>query len=150
MTPTQSVNSMFESCCFKRNNSLEDPMKISELKSIRHWKLVRRAAEGSILAAIFVGILATVAIVSYQCATSSGPFRKEYGGKIVDKKVTLHESNEGSFFVYKLAIEEKSGTRFQITVPQELYDRAKVGMLIQRSTKGIELFPNPDETSTSP
>ena len=125
-------------------------MKISELKSIRPWKLVRRAAEGSILAAMFVGILATVAIVSYRCATSSGPFRKEYTGKIVDKKITLHESNEGSFFVYKLAIEEKGGTRFQVSVPQELYDQAKIGMLIQRSTKGIELLPNPDETSTSP
>ena len=125
-------------------------MKVSELKSITPWKLAGRVAEGSILAAIFVGILATIAIGSYQCAISSGPFRKEYTGKIVDKKITLHESDEGSFFVHKLAIEEKSGTRFQVTVPQELYDRAEIGMLIQRSNRGIELLPNPNEASTSP
>lgn len=117
---------------------------INKVRSIPPAILLKRTAEGGALAVSVVLALLTVGILIYQCSTSTGPYRSEYSGKIVDKKVALYESDKGSYFVERLTIREKSGAQFRIGVSKEIYDRARIGMLIQKNSKGIELFPDPD------
>jgi hypothetical protein len=96
-------------------------------------------AGGTFLAIVAVVIIAGVSILTYQCSTSNGPFRGEYSGKIIDKRISVFESNQGSVFTNELILEEKSGRRFTVSVTQEIYDRAKPGMWIQKSASGIEI-----------
>jgi hypothetical protein len=92
-----------------------------------------------------IGLLAGIAIMIYQRSTSTGSFRDEYKGKIIDKRISVLETNEGSRFAKELIVEEAGGHRFTVSVTQDIYDRAKPGMLIQKTTaKGIELLPNPE------
>jgi hypothetical protein len=125
-------------------------LMLLELKEAGPWSLAYRLALGVIVATLAAGIVFITATLIYQLVTSSGSYRRYYSGKIVDKTTTVLETQQGSLLFHKLVIEEKDGTRFSITVPQEIYERAKVGMLIQRSIQGLQPLPNPDESSTSP
>ena len=106
----------------------------------------REKVEVLIAGVLMLGLLIAVAIVIYQRSTSTGPFRSEYKGKIIDKRVSVVETNEGSRFAKELIVEEAGGYRFTVGVTREIYDRAKPGMLIQRTAaKGIELLLNHDQ-----
>jgi hypothetical protein len=108
------------------------------------WQIV----ETALMIVIVICMLATVAIVIYQRSTSTGPFLNEYKGKIVDKRISVIESNEGSRFAKEVIVEDAVRHQFTVSVTQEIYDRAKPGMLIQRTAaKGIELFPKPENNS---
>ena len=103
----------------------------------------REKAETLIGCVLMLGLLIAVAIAIYERCTSTGPFRSEYKGKIVDKRISVVETNEGSRFARELIIEEADGHRFTVSVTPEIYDRAKPGMFIQRTlVNGIELVPN--------
>ena len=117
---------------------------ISKVRSTPTAILLKGIAEGCTLAVIVLSTLLTVGILIYQCSTSTGPYRSEYSGKIIDKKVALYESDKGSYFVERLTIREQSGAQFRIGVSKEIYDRARIGMLILKNSRGIELFPDPD------
>lgn len=116
------------------------PTQRNPRKALSGWQI----AEGTFHAIVLAMILGGVSIWTYQCSTSTGPFRSEYSGRIVDKRISVFESNQGSFFSNKLVIEEKSGRRFTVSVTEEMYNRAKPGMWIQKSSGGIEISPDPD------
>jgi hypothetical protein len=104
----------------------------------------RDIVEGSIGIVLTIGLLVGIAILIYQRSTSTGSFRGEYKGKIIDKRISVLETNEGSRFAKELIVEAAGGHQFTVSVTQEIYDRAKAGMLIQRTpAKGIELLPDP-------
>ena len=87
-------------------------------------------------------ILAMVAIMFIYCRqrlTSTGLYRTEYEGQIVDKSVTIGESQTGSYPVRKLHIRGKNGQEFQVIVNENLYGRAQSGMWIKSSKAGAEL-----------
>jgi hypothetical protein len=108
----------------------------------------REKVEVLIAGVLMLGLLIAVAIMIYQRSTSTGPFRSEYKGKIIDKRISVVETNEGSRFAKELIVEEAGGGRFTVSVTQEIYDRAKPGMLIQKTAaKGIELFSKPERNS---
>jgi hypothetical protein len=115
------------------------PTERNPRKALSGWNI----AEGTFLAIVAVVFLAGVSILTYQCSTSTGPFRSEYSGRIIDKRISVFESNQGSVFTKELIVEEKSGRRFTVSVTQEIYDRAKPGMWIQKTSTGIELLPDP-------
>ena len=104
-------------------------------------------AEGAVLAIVLASMLGALAILTYQCSTSTGPFRREYSGRIVDKRISVIETQEGSRFARELVIEEKSASRFTVTVTQDDYERAKPGMWIQKTPKGTEFLPDPAQNS---
>jgi hypothetical protein len=108
-------------------------------KRLSGWNI----AEGTFLAIVFAIIVGGVSIWTYECSTSTGPFRREYSGRIVDKRISVFESEQGSFFSNKLVIEEKRGRRFTVSVSEEIYNRAKPGMWIQKTSRGIELSTEP-------
>jgi hypothetical protein len=105
----------------------------------------RDIIEGSIITVLVLGLLAAIAIMIYQRSTATGSFRDVYKGKIVDKRTSVFETNEGSRFKNELIVEEAGGHQFSVGVTREIYDRAKPGMLIQRTAaKGVELLANPE------
>jgi hypothetical protein len=86
-------------------------------------------------------ILAAVFVLFVRHFTSEDiSHRTEFSGKIVEKRVSVYESREGSQFVDSFVIEEKSGRRFQFTVTAEMYKHAEVGMWIRRDRNGVYLL----------
>jgi hypothetical protein len=92
------------------------------------------------LVVLLVGATIVAVIFSLrQRSTSTGLYRTEYEGKIVDKSVTIRESQTGSYPVQRLLIRSKSGEEFQVTINNPLYQRAQVGMWIKSNGAGTEL-----------
>jgi hypothetical protein len=103
---------------------------------------MRRASNRSdlfdkLLGALTLIILGTVFVLFIRHFTSEDIHRREFTGKIVEKRVSVHEFREGSQFVNSFVIEEKSGHRFLFTVTDEMYKRAEVGMWIRRDKNGV-------------
>jgi hypothetical protein len=92
---------------------------------------------------LMVAVIAALLIVGFiairERFTSTGLYRIEYEGKIVDKSVTITESQTGSGAARRLLIRAKNGEEFQVTINEVLYGRAQIGMWIKSSSKGAEL-----------
>lgn len=91
------------------------------------------------LSAVVILLVATLVVTLHQQFASTGPYRMEYEGRVIDKSVTITESQTGSYPVRRLLIKSKSGEEFQVIVNQSLYERAQVGMWIKSSKAGAEL-----------
>ena len=68
-----------------------------------------------------------------------GVRRGEYEGRIVNKHQTGAETKTGSCVTRRLVIEGKNGERFQVMPTADVYERARVGMLIRGGGAGVEL-----------
>lgn len=91
------------------------------------------------LCAVVALMVAAAVITLRQRFTSTGPYRTEYEGRVMDKSVTLGETQTGSYPVRRLLIRGKGGDEFQIIVNESLYNRAQVGMWIKNGKAGAEL-----------
>src|SRR5438093_836166 len=87
---------------------------------------------GFILAVLLISIL----VLAWQ--RFQKPAAAEYDGQIVNKWAGLSESDTGSHAYYKLLLEDNGGKRITVTVDNETYGRAEIGMRIRASYKGIE------------
>jgi hypothetical protein len=87
---------------------------------------------------LLILVLLTGAIsVAYRAKRSLNPV--EYEGRIIEKWAGYHHSEEGSTPYFRLLLETESGQRLTVTIDQQIYERAKVGMQIRKSAKGIDL-----------
>lgn len=105
-------------------------------------KLSGKAAtvSATVLAVVFAVVgIAAVVVHLHQRYTSTGLYRMEYEGKILDKSATISESDMGSRVSWRLRIRKKNGEEFQVTVNQSLYERAQIGMWIKSSSEKAEL-----------
>src|SRR5215831_6158178 len=94
-----------------------------------------------LLGALTVILLATLCVLFVRHFTAQDiSHRTEFGGKIIEKRVSVYEDREGSMFVNSLVIEQEDGWRFQFTVTDEMYKRAEVGMSIRRDKNGVHLL----------
>ena len=80
----------------------------------------------------FSGLLA----VAYR-STRSGAYRPEYSGIVVEKWARYHETLEGSQPLFRLLIEGDNKARFVVDVDDGTYNKARPGMKITRTAKGI-------------
>ena len=112
--------------------------------------LASQLLDGCGLTAIFVVTLAAAAILIFWSSPPGVRDPREFMGKIVDKRISVYESEQGSSFVNDLVIEEKNGRRFRFSVTEEMYGRAKIGMWIRRTKKGIDLLTNLEQNAASP
>jgi hypothetical protein len=71
--------------------------------------------------------------------TSSGIYRREYEGRIVEKFLIPHDSPLGSSATRAFLITGRGGEKFQVIASPDIYDSAKVGMWVKSSKTGIEL-----------
>ena len=65
--------------------------------------------------------------------------RQDFVGKVVDKYLTLRESEIGTAGHMMLLVEGSDGRRFRVAVGGEQYERARVGMWVRRSGGVVEL-----------
>ena len=97
---------------------MKEPSKI--------WNFLKAAVPILIVTLLLIGFG-----IFYSWKYSSGLYRDRYEGRIVDKSLTFSETQLGSGIRRRLLIEDKNGTRFEVAVKADLYDRAQVGMLIK-------------------
>lgn len=92
-----------------------------------------------LLIVVMVLVLGGAIATCYQRSTLTGPYRDDYEGQVLDKYVTNHESDEGTFVTKHLLIKGKTGEQFQVVVSSAIFARAQVGMWIRRKETSIEL-----------
>jgi hypothetical protein len=90
-------------------------------------------AWGALIVALFAGLL----LMIYKSKLAVRP--AEYEGRIVEKWAGYEHSIEGSFPYFRLLVETDNGRKLTVAVNKENYERARVGMRIKKTRKGIEL-----------
>ena len=65
--------------------------------------------------------------------------RRDFVGRVVDKSLTLHESQIGTSGSLALLVEGRDGKRFKVAVTDEVYGRARVGMWVSRRAGAVEV-----------
>ena len=91
---------------------------------------------------LFVLTLVVFAIgFVYAYPRLKGPplIRQDFVGRVVDKYLTLRESEIGTAGHMTLLVEGRDGRRFKVAVTGEQYGRARVGMWAKRSGGVVEL-----------
>ena len=110
----------------------------------------RTALAMSGVAVLAVVLITAVTFTYYQQFNLTGPYRRNYEGRIVDKSLTIRESQYGSWAVRRLRVRGKGGEEFEVSVSDALYQRAQVGMWIKRSDTGVKvLWQEPDPSPTA-
>ena len=69
----------------------------------------------------------------------------EYEGVIVEKWADYQETDDGSRPRFRLMLELENGQKITIGVPSHLYDQARVGSRIRKTSAGIELMDTPTD-----
>ncbi len=95
---------------------------------------VRAAVWGVVILIGFIGIL----WLSYRVHRNTHP--AEYEGVIVQKWADYQETDEGSRPHFRLLLELENGQRLTIGVQPDLYNQARVGSRIRKTSEGIELL----------
>jgi len=122
------------------------------LKRVAGWiyEYKLRILEGGCL---FVGVtlgLIASGIVVYERHASTGAYRQEYAGRLIEKQTRSFETREGSFMERYLIIEEKTGRRIQVVVSEDVFETVKEGGWIQRTSRGVEMFAEEPKENVSP
>src|SRR5688572_15153350 len=85
---------------------------------------------------LIVALFAALLLIVYKSKQAVRP--AEYEGRIVEKWAGYNHSELGSFPYFRLMVETDNGQKLTVAVDQENYERAKVGMRIKKTQKGIE------------
>jgi hypothetical protein len=102
------------------------------------WRL-REAATKGLMIVMAISLAALLTLVYRQLFRADGILRGEYEGKIVDKSLTIQETQTGSKMKRRLLIEGKRGERFEVAPDVAIYERAQIGMWIKSDRAGVEL-----------
>jgi len=81
-------------------------------------------------------------------SATTGPFRNEYQGQIIDKWADHTYTEQGSQPYFRLVIKGNDNQQFSVSVSSEIYERARVGMFVRKTDAGIELLANQLETQS--
>ena len=88
----------------------------------------------------FLAVLAFSVALLTLGACNANTSRTEYNGIIVDKFVRRSETQTGTRSTLQLLIEDDDdGERFVITVNEQVFNEAELGMSISRDESGLEL-----------
>ena len=90
---------------------------------------------GLVVLATLVGVF----WLSYTVRPGNHP--AEYEGVVVDKWAGYQETDDGSVPYFRLLVELTNGQKLTIRVEPDLYNQAKVGLMIRKSSKGLEIIP---------
>lgn len=88
---------------------------------------------------IIVALIVIAGVALYQQFNSSEQNRVEYEGRVLDKSITIKESETGSYPIKKLYIRNRNNEEFNVLVDAKLYDRVKVGMWIKKDRDDVIL-----------
>ena len=101
-------------------------------RSLADW----RFADGVGVAVFVVLIAGAVAFLTFMRLR---PQPSSYEGRIVDKSITLSESQKGSGRVLRLHVRGRDGGNFAVKVDYDTYNRAQVGMWVRNDGGGPQL-----------
>jgi hypothetical protein len=73
--------------------------------------------------------------------------QKVFSGTIVCKYTTSVESQLGSMFIRRLEVKNKAGWHKQLSVTEDIYQRAELGMDVEVSNSGVRLQPPANKIS---
>lgn len=86
-----------------------------------------------------------VAILWFSYRVQQNIFPPEYKGVIVEKWADYQETDQGSRPHFWLLLEMENGQRLTVGVSSHLYNQAKVGSRIQKTSAGIEFIDAPTD-----
>ena len=78
-------------------------------------------------------------VTCYQRHTLTGEYRHNYEGQVIEKYVTNHESQQGTFVTRHILVKSNAGEQFPVVVSADIFERAQIGMWIKREETGILL-----------
>jgi hypothetical protein len=116
------------------------------LRAVVDYRL--RILEAVCLIGVTLLVLTIAVLFIYERTASTGAYRPEVSGRVVDKMMRFYESDEGSSVERLLIIDEENGSRSAIVVGEKVYEKAMVGMRFKKGRSGVELHP--DETTRAP
>jgi hypothetical protein len=90
------------------------------------------------LAAAAVFALFLLLIYTLQMSTLRG-IPDSYEGVVIDKSLTIQESEQGSWPQRRLLVRVEDGRVLRVPAGPELYESARAGMRIRKSAAGVEL-----------
>lgn len=105
----------------------------------RTLKLRNAATTFGLVLVLALVTFTLLTVTCYQQYTLTGPYAREYEGKILDKSQTITESVTGSGVRRRLLIEGRGGEKFQVAISEETYEQAQKGMWIKKTEAGVEL-----------
>ncbi|HLM54969.1 MAG TPA: hypothetical protein VK422_02505 [Pyrinomonadaceae bacterium] len=100
----------------------------------------------ALVAVLCVLMAAASALLAWELVNwyrQQGAYRVEYEGLVVDKSLTLQETQTGTGAMRRLLIRARGGEEFQVVVNEVLYERARVGMWISSDRGGARLYDSP-------
>lgn len=116
------------------------------MKWLRRFRWAGRGEEDASERVSWLGLFVLALVVFaigfvYAYPRLKGPplIRQDFVGKVVDKYLTLRESEIGTAGHMMLLVEGSDGRRFKVAVSGEQYERARVGMWARRSGGVVEL-----------
>ena len=93
-----------------------------------------------ILVVLVIALVSLLGINLSQRIKAEGPYRNEYEGRVMDKWVGYHESQQGTRISRHLLIKSKNNEVFQVSVSPELYEQAKVGNWLIKNKEGLRIL----------
>ena len=106
--------------------------KVEMDRGLRSHVLV--AVWGVVILAGFIGIL----WLSYRVQRNMHP--AEYEGVVVEKWADYQETEQGSRPYFRLMLELENGQQLTIGVQRDLFNQARVGSRIRKTSEGIQLM----------
>jgi len=104
-------------------------------------------------------IISLVVILAGLSLTMFGVFRlkqsqisslpSEFEGRIVEKWVSTHETQQGSDFSFFVLVEIEGTRRLTVPLDRDTYERAQIGMRLRRSQRGLELVSQTSSSSNT-
>jgi hypothetical protein len=99
---------------------------------LANWRLVDRVGV-LVFIALIAGAVAFVTFVKLR------PRPSTYEGRVVDKSITLSETQQGSGKVMRLHVRGRNGESFAVRADFDTYNRARVGMWARNEGSGVGL-----------
>ena len=112
-------------------------MELRESVKIRGW------SETFSPLIVTITILLFLALISFllylRLVSGVEPYKGEYEGEIVDKSLTVRESETRPGVQFLLLVKGNDGNQFNVSVSKDLYQDAGIGMHIKRTKDGTSL-----------
>jgi hypothetical protein len=92
---------------------------------------------------VAITILIVLSLISFllylRLISGAEPYKAEYEGEIVDKSLTVRESETRPGVQFLLLVKGNDGDQFNVSVSRDLYQDACVGMHIKKTRDGTFL-----------
>lgn len=112
---------------------------MSEYYSLIRWKQLLTDGLKLVFAIVcLASILACLAFLTNQLNCTNCRFRSKYEGQVIDKSLTVSESQFGSRLRRQLLIQSKNGERFEVIATESIFNEAKIGNWVKADEQRIE------------